>query len=1315
MSSLTCTFIPKKGKNLMNKLRNQYGYNIAKEAMLKGALNPRFLKDFGHSLVFDTEGVPSFESFIALPYVQEVFIGKGTILKSLNKNPKVLEDTIDNYKAMLQEAFTFNTQGEYRDSYIAQVNYTEDGKLKLFYTYKTEDNFKAFTREYRQLQLNEKLSSLFSPLGVTIGELNKVEVAAGRVGSTDFSVVDQLAKDFISVIKVANNKEGAQAISEEFSHLIIGCMRDNPLIKRSLNYLENSIDILKAILGKDYEDVVKAYNNDMALVAEEALGHILQDNLINLTTDTPLFNRTVTNVRSQFKGYKETDVEEAVSEVNQMMSEIAKSVIDNSLPITRERILNSRRQVKLNALSDRVKRNIEVLNAAKQTEIKRYRISKEGRIKDFAQDNVTLIDTAGDTEISTTLTLSKYAQKALEEMKQCSNILATVNSMPINEMFASLRYVKNFIASYGNFIDQVNTSIHLNEEEKTEEDAEIPEIKVLKDTINEMAALSRELTTIYTQKAHRAFCDFLKPYLGDTVILKMKGAKGTQLTVEELLNSSDKDISFFDRWMDSMGDSSDVLLQTFDQIVKQTKDAARIKTMDTIRQITALRQEAEEAGISSFEWMFEKDATGRMSGDYIRKINYAEFYRQYSEFIKALNEKYGKNPSGEDAIAKLSEREQWLKENAMSTFGRPVPNNLKWVNKDYENLSEKQKEILEKFIKIKESLELRFPTDKADTFRAIQIRKDTSQRIIDAGMSPTAIFNTLKNYYSKSFLDKIDDDQTFGQSSRGAMTDFEGHEYMVLPILYTARLENPNELSTDVFATLMQYAYMANNYEAMDDVVDALETGRSLVKENRQINKTRGNLPVIEKVKTSVGKYAQNLITEDSNIERKLDDFFESQVYGRYLKDSGAFTVFGKSVNKNKIVSFILNRSSFVQLGFNWLANIGNILTGTCMQNIEAVAGEYFNLKELASADAEYFKLLGEFTMELGSRSKESKLALFDELIDFKGDFRSRIASVQKKNWLQRIFGENIAFMGQDGGDHWLYNRTAIAMAKRTKVIVPGKGEMSLWDALEIVDNIGYKKMILPKGTTSINGKEFSITKWARQVLHVNQSLFGIYNEDDSNAANRVIMGRLLQQYRKWIKPQYNKRFQAAQQSLTMDGKIEEGYYRTLLRICEEIAKGQITITDAWSEMNDSEKANVKRALTEIAQFLGVWALVNLIEWPDDKDRPWAIKLAEYASRRLYHELGGLTPSLAMAQEMLKNVKNPVPSSQIGIDMINLISSTIDPRDWTDEIQSGPYKGLSTLEKNILKSPLRGVAQYKQIKKFSKDIDTSIQYYARSY
>ena len=148
------------------------------------------------------------------------------------------------------------------------------------------------------------------------------------------------------------------------------------------------------------------------------------------------------------------------------------------------------------------------------------------------------------------------------------------------------------------------------------------------------------------------------------------------------------------------------------------------------------------------------------------------------------------------------------------------------------------------------------------------------------------------------------------------------------------------------------------------------------------------------------------------------------------------------------------------------------------MQHIEAVAGEYFGAKELGKADVEYNKMLVEFIPELGARFKQSKLALFDELINFKGDFDQRVKGVQKKNILQRLFGESIAFIGQEGGDHWLYNRTAIAMAMRQKVIVPGKGEISLWEAFQIVEDAnGLKKMVVPKGTIDTSGKEFNVYK----------------------------------------------------------------------------------------------------------------------------------------------------------------------------------------------------------------------------------------------
>ncbi|MCI6615001.1 MAG: hypothetical protein MSC51_04105 [Mollicutes bacterium] len=46
--------------------------------------------------------------------------------------------------------------------------------------------------------------------------------------------------------------EGTFALSEEFSHLMIGTFRNENLIQRSLKQLQSNEQLLKDILGDDY-------------------------------------------------------------------------------------------------------------------------------------------------------------------------------------------------------------------------------------------------------------------------------------------------------------------------------------------------------------------------------------------------------------------------------------------------------------------------------------------------------------------------------------------------------------------------------------------------------------------------------------------------------------------------------------------------------------------------------------------------------------------------------------------------------------------------------------------------------------------------------------------------------------------------------------------------------------------------------------------------------------------------------------------------------------------------------------------------------
>ena len=1319
MAKNYCTFIPSKGKPLFKKLKNQFGYKTAKSIFLR-AINPQFISDYKGTLSLDAEGVPTYESLMSNSFMKD-FIGDRRMAESLNKAYTPVEDTRDNYSSLLDSAYIFNTTNAQRNDFIATVEYVSDGKIGVIIQPKSNESLVRFQEQYSTNIINEKLASIFQPLGVTVGTLSQVEVNAGRVGLTDFSVARDLANGFASMIKVSNNMEGALALTEEFSHLIIGIFRESPLVDRAINLLMGNNDAIREILGENYEDTVNFYGGDMSLVAEEAVGHILQKNLLNDSQKVPnqsLFRRMVDWIVKQFKSFNVNDVYDVLDHVDSLTSTLAKDILNGTRQLTEEDIKASQREAQFNALSDRIDRNIELLKNAAKTEIKRFKISKSDTIKDKAQGLVNSILDYADESSDTVEGLFNYAKHALNELRNIDTQFQMMDSMTPEQKFNFLRTSRMYTQSYGSFIKALNDAV-IDEEAEDDNlflrDFELNGEQIsVRSLIKDLNNLSEQLTARFSKAAFPAFAEFLKPFLGEEIVVPFGKFAGTKMSVDKLLTEAPKDISFMDRWLDAMADSSDVILQAFDAAVKKAKDIARLNTLDSIREIQAWREKAENLGITDFNWIFERDSSGQKTGNYISDINEGQFQKDLKDFEEYIENKYGKNPLGEEAANKILERNQWLKTHSINRFGTPQPNPTMYKNASYNALTTNQRTLLNEYLALKDKFDEKLPKNRVSRNKAIQMRKAGNQRIWESITSPSTIFDNIKESVSSTFMDKVDDDQIFGNSmTEKGLTDFAGNEFMTLPILYTTRLENPEELTDDVVGSLMTYAYMANKYEQMDKIIDPLEVGYTILTEDRKVRSTRGDKQLVERFKSLDANVVNKIFMSESNIKQKLSDFRESQIYERYLKDEGTF--FGE-LSVAKTTNYALRISSLAQLGLNWLANLANAATGLCMQNIEAVAGQFFSLKELAKADWEYKNHILPMMAELGSRTKTNKLSLFFELFDVRQNFSSNIKRTQKKNWLQRLFGAEIAFLGQDAGDHWLYGRAAIAMAMRERVKLNGK-EMSLWDALQVEDvkRGSSIKQLNYRDITDLNGNPIDVAKFSRKVAHVNQYCFGIYNDEDSNAANRVALGRLLQQYRKWLKPALNKRFQANQYNIATES-WEEGYYRTFGRMIEQLYKGQINLNTLWDKMTDKsdvEGANVKRALTELVQFFAVWALANWVEWPDDKDRPWGIKLAEYSTKRLAHELGGLTPSPVMLQENLKTIKSPFALVTTAQNLINLTLSVVDPTDWTNEIQSGPYKGMSTLEKNIIKSPIPGVAQYKQIDKFVKDLDNSINYYAR--
>ena len=865
-------------------------------------------------------------------------------------------------------------------------------------------------------------------------------------------------------------------------------------------------------------------------------------------------------------------------------------------------------------------------------------------------------------------------------------------------------------------------------------------IKKMLDTLVTMDRLYVKLNNLFKESSSKYFIEYLKTFVGENIKIREIDENGNftgklvESSIKTLIEKSPKDATILQRWVTTMADNPDAFLQIYDKIVNEAKHEKRFKVLEKSKEILALGKEYEAKGITSYDWMFEEDKKNYISHREINGIDYSydksAYEKAKKEYIQELNEQYGEFPDvgSSEYEAKQKFLLEWIRSNTITieeefennlgkkdTRAISIPSPYKYPSK-YNSLSEIQKEFYNKWMSIKEELDSYLPNDVTKITSTIKIRKSGYERFTDA-IHGNAI-NTFIESVKSSVMQSYDDDFTY---NRG-MKDFDGKQVMRLPLFYINANET-QDITTDVIGSLIAYTDMVYNYDAMSKIVNPLEIGRYLAENKREINKTANSKRIYEEFSYGT-KIVKNPLYEDntSNFLAILNDFMESKVYGKYLQDSGSTTIKGKQLDNNKIAGRLLQLGSTVQLGFNGLAGLANAATGIAMQNIEAAAGEFFNARELASADKEFITLMPGYLGDIGQRIKTNKLSLFYELLDIKLNYSK---TIKDKNFLNRtilgrVFGPNMQYIFQEAGDLWLYGRSGIAIALRTKVLLNGE-EISFWDALEEEDIIPGnpdlgKRLVVKEGVTNLDGSEFTqkdIAAISNRIGYINRHCFGVYDNENSIAARRTIWGRFLMQYRDWIPAQIRYRFGSKTTNLNKgEGEVVEGYYRTFGRfvknVYEELKYGEMTIGQVWDNLDDYEKANLKRVGTETLQLLGVYIIAGLLKGSKDKDREysWARNTVGYMFTRLRTELGALHP-ISIPREMLKIVKSPFAATSVFSDLYN-VRLLLDPRNYFDEIQSGDFKGHSSAYRAFMRSPL--TLYYRTIKR-QLDPEKAEQFY----
>ena len=1280
--------------------------------------NDSFIRDWVPRLALDENNEPTLKSLLKQTNFSKV-IPETRVLERLNREigyydrgtdkPALLVNNDENYQKLLQKAISFNQTSDFRDDYVAKIIKIQDTESpRILIGVKVEKRNKLNSIEADKMlynvNLNNRLRDILAANGIAIGALTDLERRMGINGVTDFDVARTAANGMIEMIRLANGIEGEKALPEEFAHFAIEAMGESPLINRLINNLSSS-GLIGEILGDEYETYNTLYKGDAAKLAKEAAGkllakHLLKSEPIGQKSYKNLLERVISAIKSFFKTMNANQIQKAMYEADKDFGRLARDILNGRMD-EEINVGNINSSGLFYQTNERVQRDRKLLQDIINNELKRLKIyEKRNPNSQFSANQRLLIDRlelelADNNEVEG---IYAFLDNALEELQKVSSRLEMLRNTPAtnaSERASVLRDVRNYMYSYKNIIEDIRKA--LVDEERYTDNRYGQRVRV---ALDNASILIGDLFVKYNDVSIPLFVDFIKPFVGENIMIPFGKFKGKVIKAEDLVKMADEDISFFDRWLDSMADSSDYMLKIMDQAVKKSKEQARLRTIDVMKQLQAATIKLEKAGIKNTDWMFERDSKGNLSGNYISEINQALFKEKVREMFKSLNEKYGKNPVGENAEKYKKERQAWFNANMEIVNGKKVPKISIYGNKQYQRLNAAQKEYYDTVMNIKSQLDSYLPEKYTTLTNAVKIRKDLLERVKSSdGVKSGAkqIWESVKDEFIRRT-----DDVDFGD--RATVKDFEGNEVQTLPIYFTKLKEgeSANDLSTDIVSTLTAYAAMANDYDEMNKVIDVLELGRDIIRnpDLYKIKKTRGDKPLVEKFNI-LGRKVENIVTKESGERRiveRLNDFFEMQVYGRYMADEGTFG--STNIDKGKVANFVNRVTSMNNLALNVLSGISNIATGKVMMRIESFAGEFFNEKNTITADRIYGQSLPEYLAEIGNRVKTSKLALWDELFNVMQEYEQNVREVNfdRKTWFSRMFGTSTLFFMNNAGEHWMQNRTSLALADAYKMKAPNGKIVSLWDAMEVVpiDKNNKKagaKLQLKQGYTKADGSAFTqddIIKFSRRSAAINQRMHGIYNKADRSAVQRLAIGRMGIMFRKWIKPSLNRRFKSATYNYDLDAWIE-GYYRTsgrfLLQLARDLRETQFNLAARWNELTPTEKANIRRALTEVGHFLAVMAIIGLIEWSDDKDRPWLVRMLEYQSRRLYTELGAMIPGKSMISEGLKIIKSPAAGVTTIENMLDL-TKLLNPWNYIDELQSGRYEGHSTAYKSFFESPI---------------------------
>lgn len=1196
---------------------------------------------------------------------------------------------------------TYNSRGKLSPTTTMYHEITPEGvSIKI----KKKDSILE-QKQREQLSLTNRLTSILRSHGLGVGVLTESERRLGILGVASVDTTKRTADGLIEVIRLSKGDNYEATLVEEFAHVMLNMLdKNHPLVQRFRNTVTE--DMVQEILGEEYIKYRDLYNNNSELLMEEALGKILASSILNEGNSNPLLDRLLSVMKSKLSEIDYSSFESKVKEIKKYSNGIAVGLLNNTLKESVD-ITHTTIKKDLYQIDKGIKESLEdILKEMQKSNILRFNIAKTKGIN--TENYLNQIDKIEEyiSNEDWELGVVDFLGSTVKEINRIYGSITgeEYQNADLKSKAKRLKTAISYISYVQNVVKDLNTILAPSKFDKDKEAL----IKTLNSYVNNINTTLSNIQTIIRTQALDISVNFYKQYVDDSNEVIINGDKYNVKSLEELFSKSE-DISFMEKWLDSLSHTSDPLLRITDKILKQAHHSARLEFLDIRKEIEALGLKYEKLGIKDYSFMYKRNKKGEITPYHITPINWSAYFEKRKEIL-------GEFPT-EDEVKAFNAKYTVVTEED----GR-IPDFVRhpeFADNEYKKLSQTQRAFIKEYLDIKRRLDKKLPRGSTVLGRAVLVRKSEQERFFQNGAVST--FKNMRNVFSITSSDV----EILGSDT---LIDFEGKLVLGVPLYYLnmKKDETMQDFSLDAVGNLIAYAAMATNNQHKREVVDLLEVASLQMQKFSTI--TDGQKKMVIETAAGVSEYEVTKDSIKSNRSERLDMAFNMLLYGISTEKSEV-EVFGKKLNVAKGLNKLTSLSGFSTMSLNILNATANIAQGLISTLIEQAASEFFSTKDIMQADRIYASYFPELISELGMRTKRSKLSVVSEFFDFTQDtmLDAKETKFNKKAWMAKMFDlKHLSFL-QTSGEHYLKTRIGLAVLLNTKVLDAKGNQISLWDAIitepSNKDVPGSSHVVkIKQGVKTLEGevldeaklKELNI-KLTKKISGLNNYINGIYNDIDRVALQYKAWGGLALIYRKWMKPAFNRRFKRGIYNYDLD-QYYEGYYRTALSftlgLLKDIKNMQLNISRSWDQLDNHQKANMRRALAESVVTLLLFAATMLFKIKDGDDEEdenaensWWYNFLEYQIFRLYTEMGfmSVTAPFQMVESTYLLFKSPSGVMNtlerttslfqfMTPDYWGLIQTSDDPED-EEEVYtypSGRFKGMTKFERAIMKFPLFG-------------------------